>query len=125
MHDLRKGEEEIYRVTGIRPRFIRAPYGSYPHLTLELRRRLAEEGLVYHDWNIDTMDSRSNNVPTSVIIDNVRAGLWRQRLVVLMHDGQDGRLHTVKALPEVINILRSRGYRFDVITPLTVPVQFW
>jgi len=38
--------------------------------------------------------------------------------IVLMHCNGD-KFETVKALPEIIQLLRDKGYQFGVVTPMT------
>ncbi|MBR2733271.1 MAG: polysaccharide deacetylase, partial [Selenomonadaceae bacterium] len=39
-------------------------------------------------------------------------------VILLMHCNSD-KLETVKALPELIHLLRDWGYKFGVVTPMT------
>ena len=38
--------------------------------------------------------------------------------IILMHSSE-GHEETVKALPEIIRVLREKGYAFGVVTPMT------
>ena len=38
--------------------------------------------------------------------------------IILMHSSE-GHEETVKALPEIIRVLREKGYVFGVVTPMT------
>ena len=42
----------------------------------------------------------------------------RPGAVILMHDGGGNRAETVAALPHIIKILRSRGYRLVTVAQL-------
>ena len=71
-------------------------------------------GLEYVDFNVDSKDE--NNTDKNQIVKNVLdrvKGL--DDICILLHDGKNNEA-TVEALPEIIEKLREKGYRFKKIT---------
>ena len=71
-------------------------------------------GLEYVDFNVDSKDE--NNTDKNQIVKNVLdrvKGL--DDICILLHDGKNNDA-TVEALPEIIEKLREKGYRFKKIT---------
>ncbi len=115
-HDsLRKNDQIVARRHGSLRTIVRAPGGS-PNLPRETKRRLAELGYRWYDWDISTADTASSPPAT---VEQILTFVERQlenkaserELVVLMHDGATAS-PTVKALPGVIRLLRRAGYGF-------------
>ena len=70
-------------------------------------------GVNYVDWNVDSGDSKP--IEKDEIINNVLKNAESlDDICVLLHDDKDN-METVKALPELIDRLRSKGYRFKKI----------
>ncbi len=66
-------------------------------------------------WDVDPRDW---SLPgTSAIYSNI-VGHAQPGSIVLMHDGGGPRSETLAALPQVIDTLRSRGYRFATVSEL-------
>jgi peptidoglycan/xylan/chitin deacetylase (PgdA/CDA1 family) len=76
-------------------------------------RKLRDLGLLMVLWSLDTGDYLRPGVPE--LVHRVLAGAHPGE-IVLMHDAGGDRRQTIAALPEIIEGLRSRGYR-----PVTVP----
>lgn len=122
---IKRTEEVIHDITGIRPDLVRAPGGTYGHFDQNYFDLLKRGGYTVMDWNVDSGDSKRKNVPAKEILRNathVTAGT--NSVVVLMHDG-GAHAETVKALPGIIQYYRDHGYRFDVMSSSDQePVQF-
>jgi len=115
--DLRRGEQAIEAVTGVRPRLYRPPYGLHTPWQLWDSRR---EGLLPVTWSVEAGDPKQP--PPEVIAQRVLARA-RPGSIILLHDGAEARQgvdrsSTVKALPEIITTLETRGYRFVTISEL-------
>ena len=75
------------------------------------------KGLNYVDWNVDSGDL--NGISKDEIVANVLAGTTlNDDMCVLLHDGKDN-YNTVQALPEIIDKLTEKGYRFKKINEFT------
>ena len=84
-------------------RFLRPPGGSFGiNIFNAMRRRNLKLGL----WNLNTADytGRPAEEITRLVLSSVRPGA-----IILMHSGVP---ETVKALPEIIKTLKTRGYEF-------------
>jgi peptidoglycan/xylan/chitin deacetylase (PgdA/CDA1 family) len=97
---------------GFEPCLFRAPYGELsPALLTEARSM----GFTTIQWNIDPRDWSLPGVGEieGNVLDNARPGA-----IVEMHDGGGDRSETLAALPDIIDTLRARGYRFVTVTQL-------
>ena len=100
--EIAKAEEAFTAVLGRRG----APYFRFPYGAQNRRVEAIVEGLGYRPvyWHIDTIDWKEP--PVATILDRVRRKL-RRGAVVLMHLGSR---NGAKALPEILQLVRSRGY---------------
>jgi peptidoglycan/xylan/chitin deacetylase (PgdA/CDA1 family) len=101
----------IQRASGFRPCMWRAPYGAISPGLIGVARGLGETTV---QWDVDTNDWQ---LPGSGTIA-ARALQARSGSIVLMHDAGGPRGQTLAALPQIIDGLRSRGYRFVTVTEL-------
>ena len=103
-------QDEIFKITGYRPRFFRQPIGINNPSVMKVIDGL---GMVMVGWQARAYDA----VPTGKdkivrrILSRVRPGG-----IILLHDGCDGKTNpdrtaTVEALKEIIPALKERGYR--------------
>ncbi|HHW06475.1 MAG TPA: polysaccharide deacetylase [Clostridia bacterium] len=125
--DFQKAYDIIYQATSVKPDIFRFPGGSinsynrgiYQELISEMLRR----GFVYYDWNISTLDTVPR-ISAEKIIQHVASSIQGQsNLFILAHDSGDKR-NTVEALPEIIDLVKARGYVFDKIENSVKPVVF-
>lgn len=68
----------------------------------------------YHqvDWNALSKDSEGNSKTASELVNEViKTVKGREKAVILMHD-KYGKEETAKALPTIIEYLKSEGYEF-------------
>ncbi|HEY5707691.1 MAG TPA: polysaccharide deacetylase family protein [Terrimicrobiaceae bacterium] len=108
----------IAKVTGKRPTLMRPPYGATSSI---LNKRLTEDyGLKVILWSVDPLDwrYRNSNRVYSYIVQNTHPGA-----IILTHD-----IHatTVAAMPETLDTLTAKGYKFATVSELIameVPVQ--
>lgn len=104
--NIKKGKEEIKKVTGSYPTFMRPPYGSVDGSVFDA---LNENNLGIGLWSIDTVDwSR----PGKKAIIKKAVGYAYPGVVILMHDGGGNREESVQALPKIIKSYKKAGYRF-------------
>ncbi len=94
----------IEAYTGVRPRYYRPPYGRYDQRILEMAKAY---DLIPMLWDADAYDyhprQSSRNI-TYYILKKTRPGS-----IIILHEK---RQNTLKALPFIIEDLRSKGYRF-------------
>jgi len=119
---LLKDYEKVFTViretTGITPTIYRFPGGSYNSLGKNCIKKTIPEmerrGFTYFDWNVTAEDAVGTPTASS-IMNNIFKNLEQTvQPVILMHDGPCNGL-TVEVLPEIIEELIKRGYRFDTL----------
>ncbi|MGW6162970.1 polysaccharide deacetylase family protein [Bacillus altitudinis] len=122
-NEMREAQLILASVTGVYTRLVRTPYGSVPNLTYDQKVRLNQNGFIYWDWTIDSLDWRYKN---SQYVPEVLNQLqmfeknkpWEPK-VILMHDQPS----TTNYLDSLITQLKARGYTFAVINETMPPVQ--
>ncbi|QRF81910.1 polysaccharide deacetylase family protein [Bacillus altitudinis] len=122
-NEMKEAQLILASVTGVYTRLVRTPYGSVPNLTYDQKVRLNQNGFIYWDWTIDSLDWRYKN---SQYVQEVLNQLqmfeknkpWEPK-VILMHDQPS----TTNYLDSLITQLKARGYTFAVINETMPPVQ--
>jgi peptidoglycan/xylan/chitin deacetylase (PgdA/CDA1 family) len=105
---IEKNNEQIEKITGVRPQYLRPPYGAW---TDELE---CTTNMTVVLWNKDTLDWKTQSSKKIVrnIIKHVEPGD-----VILMHDVYPT---SVEAALEVIDILTKQGYSFVTVDELLI-----
>jgi peptidoglycan/xylan/chitin deacetylase (PgdA/CDA1 family) len=112
--DLELGTERIETASGARPRWFRAPHGFRSPWVTAIASSLGQRTV---GWSLGVWDS---DRPGERAIAARPVGGARPGSILLLHDG-DGydpigdRMQTARALPDIIDRLRDRGYRFDLL----------
>lgn len=107
-YELQHTQNLVERLTGVRMRVMRPPYGSTDgRVTTETRH----EGLAQILWNVDTLDWRDR--VSSVVAH--RAAKAQPGSIVLMHDIHKS---TVDAVPALLRSLEKKGYTFVTVSEL-------
>jgi len=103
----------IQRATGgYTPCIFRPPYGAFSNALIAQARGLGMNTIY---WTVDPSDYTRPG--TQAIVSRDVAGA-RSGAIVLNHDGGGPRDQTVAAIPQVISILRARGYSFVTVPEL-------
>jgi len=100
----------VKEATGVEMKVFRPPYGS---LTERQRQWINKEyGYKVILWDVDPLDWRrpGPSVVASRILDRARPGS-----IILVHDIHEG---SVDAMPQVLDTLLARGYRFVTVSQL-------
>ena len=97
---------------GFEPCLFRAPYGATSPGLISVASSM---GFKTIQWDIDPRDWARPG--TGAIYGNVVANA-HPGAIILQHDGGGDRSETLAALPQEIQTLRSRGYKFVTITQL-------
>lgn len=127
IEDLHKNFLYVKNTTGVSPSLLRFPGGSintynlkiYPLLCAEMLRR----GFIYCDWNVSAGDAIKGATAESMV-ENVLNGVklcWGPAFV-LMHD--NGSVDLPRALPQIIERLKSEGYTFAALDTTVRPPMF-
>ncbi len=109
--ELDRAESAIASEAGVCPALYRAPNGFHTPWQLH---EVSAEHMKAVGWDVQPSDWTRPDVQTLVqrVVNSVRPGS-----IVLLHDGQDtaattDRSATVAALPQIIQQLEAKGYRF-------------
>ncbi|MCD7034263.1 polysaccharide deacetylase [Metabacillus sp. GX 13764] len=114
-------------VVGVNHYLTRVPYGSKPYMTKSFRDWLVKYNFKMWDWTIDSNDWRYSTSQYTTIIRNVKSGVLavekqKEPIIILVHE----RPQTVKALPQIIDYLKARGYTLVTYNPSHhVVSNFW
>ncbi len=118
LEDFNMVYQQIYDITGDRVHIYRFPWGSNNGYSKKIKDALMSEmerrGFTCFDWNVSANDSVGK--PTySSIMKNIKKDLSRQDYpIILMHDSSINDL-TVQMLPDIIKLLKEKGYEFDTL----------
>ncbi|MDF9841124.1 MULTISPECIES: polysaccharide deacetylase family protein [unclassified Paenibacillus] len=105
-------ENIISALAGYKPRLIRPPYGDISEPQLKWAKA---RGYKLVNWNVDSLDWRG--LSKSQVRNNIVAHAGKGA-IILQHGGggKGSNLQgTIQALPEVITIMRKRGYTFVTV----------
>lgn len=111
--ELQKTSQELFKLTGKKITILRPPYGSYTKADALLFKQLGYKNIMYsidtHDWA-----GLSEEQILSIVVRDVTPGA-----IILQHSLKMGASYaTVKALPLIIDHLKTIGYQFVPINYL-------
>lgn len=112
LNEFKEVQNKVEALIGFRPHLIRAPYGSSPQIDEAFRGDIAAAGFKMWDWTTDSLDWKLPGQPNK-IISRIDKGVHRDIEVILMHE----RKQTVEALPQILKLLKAKGYEFEVYNP--------
>ena len=127
--DLSAEQDWIYSVTGERCPIFRFPGGSANRyadkaVVSAIKDEMSRRGFVWYDWNADGEDSIHKNISAWEIEQNIfNCAKNKDSIVVLLHDAS-GHKATVEALPGIIDGFLERGYSFQLLSDMEVPLQY-
>lgn len=99
----------IKKITGYTPVCLRPPFGLYNN---RVKTFIESQHMRMVMWDLNTFDYKRQPVAKLVswVLTKTKPGYD-----LLMHDGSGNSFQTVQALPAIIEGLRKRGMKFDVI----------
>ncbi len=116
-----EGEERIQEITGEKPTLFRPPRGVYSSYALELLEENRYTMVLWDTSSEDWSELRYTDIIKKVIRKTKNGS------IILFHDSGDifknyggNRINTVKALPDIIDILREQEYEFVTIDELII-----
>ncbi len=127
--DFEQMYNRIVEVTGKAPTVFRFPGGSinaynlktYTQIVAEMTRR----GFVFYDWNAAGDDAVKGGISRQQVVNNVmQSASGNKRLVVLLHDRSENG-STAAALPDIIDGLAKRGFRFEALQNDVEPITYY
>lgn len=110
--DFVRAQDAIEDATGVRPSWVRPPYGKMNATSYTLFGN--EEVLAAH-WSVDPADWRR---PGRGVIRQRVANTVHPGAVILLHDAGGDREQTVRATRDIIRDLRAEDYRFVTVEQL-------
>lgn len=127
--DLKRIDDKVYNITGVRTNIIRFPGGSNNtisnrysnNIMSELKREVLNRGYYYVDWNVSSLDAggcKNSDCVYKSIVNNLSKS---RANVVLMHDT---KWITANALESVIKYALDNGYSFKTIDTSMPIVRF-
>ncbi len=100
-HDMKQMDEEMIRVTGLKPKLFRPPYGvTNPNL----KKAIIKGGYTPVGWSVRSMDTVIKD--EDKLLTKINAGI-KSGAVFLFHDTSKT---TLNVLPEFIKEVKKRGY---------------
>ena len=97
--------DRIAQLTGVTPKFFRAPGGNWSTQVLDIA---AQHGMISIDWAVDPRDwARPGTRQITESLLGAKAGD-----ILLCHDGGGERAETIQALRNAIPTLQKRGLTF-------------
>lgn len=122
--NLKKNEDLIYNLVGIRPPIIRTPGGTQGHFSVSYYNAVDAAGYLVYDWNVSIDDALAPLVPADQLVHNVKRQVpGKDKVIMLMHDAP-GKTTTVDALPQIIQYLKQEGYTFGILSSKAAPILF-
>ncbi|MGP4083049.1 polysaccharide deacetylase family protein [Pseudalkalibacillus sp. R45] len=104
-HEIVALSEEIEAVTGVAPRFFRAPFG----INTEFSKKLMEEqGMLFMNWTYGYDWEKEYQTSEGIADIMVNTPLLTDGAILLMHD----RDWTNEALVDIVKGLQAKGYTF-------------
>ena len=120
MGEIRRTDDLFQEILGERSKMFRAPYGVWGNLKTEHYKQLHDAGYKIYNWNVDPGDSAGRTVKAATIVENFRKQIENKtEALILFHDSAS-KQETVKALPEVIKLLREKNFE---ILPLNYSTE--
>ncbi|OAS82470.1 MULTISPECIES: glycosyltransferase [Metabacillus] len=125
--ELNTTERIIQGITERSPLLYRPPFGEYHYTdngdnqniygesTFQQMKDINQMGYITVNYDIDSKDWKTNN--SNEIVDTVLKHASTGD-IILLHDGGGDRTATVQALPEIIEKLQSKGYKFVTVSEL-------
>jgi peptidoglycan-N-acetylglucosamine deacetylase len=99
--DLKQMDEEMQRVTGLKPKLFRPPYGvTNPNV----KKAIIKGGYTPVGWSVRSMDTIIKD--ENKLLNKIKAGI-EPGAVFLFHDTSKTTLHV---LPQFIQEVKKRGY---------------
>ena len=114
--DINKCEKILKSILGpsYNLKLVRFPGGSFGPKLVPYRNAVAKAGYRFIDWNDEIGDANGYKLPVPTLLNNLKKYTVQKTVVILMHDA-GAKTTTVKALPQIIQYLKSKGYAFDTL----------
>ncbi|WP_409252181.1 cell wall-binding repeat-containing protein [Bacillus sp. SCS-153A] len=124
VNEMRLCVSTLEEITGETTSVVRVPYGSIPDMEEQYRKAMIEAGFKMWDWNVDTLDWdwEDRDKIISYTIEKVEEAEENGEIpIILFHD----QYETLKAMPDILNYLKSKGYYSETIDPYQERYNFF
>ncbi len=119
-----KCQNEIYKATGVKTNIIRFPGGSVKRLDKKFKKELEEEGFKIYDWNMALTDGINPKAPVGKFYkEGTKRKKPLSKVILLMHCDCLNK-NTCRALPDIIEFYKEKGYEFKIINKNTPEFVF-
>ncbi|WAR58008.1 hypothetical protein PtB15_5B238 [Puccinia triticina] len=108
-HQLEVLETAMIKILGVKPKYMRAPYGEYNDLVLQVLSDRGYKGMIM--WSQDAEDSLDSPASPSQIIESYKS--YPEKTIVLNHETKESTVNEV--MPRVIPILKQRGFSLKTV----------
>ena len=100
---------EIEKITGLKPKVLRAPSGDYDNKSIEVTESL---GMKMIQWDVDSLDWKKLSVDEMYnrVTEKTKNGS-----ILLFHNGVE---NTPEALDKILTKLKTDGYEFVTVSEL-------
>ena len=102
-------ERAVQAITGLTMKYCRPPGGRYDRATVSAASRLGLTTVLWTDNSADYASHSASRMERRVLARVSNGG------IILMHDGVQ---QTIEVLPQLIETLRRRGYRFVTLSEM-------
>jgi peptidoglycan/xylan/chitin deacetylase (PgdA/CDA1 family) len=110
--EINSAEKILTSVTGRSSRLFRLPFGYYDDKVL---KEVAANNVRIIQWDVVTGDP-DRNVLAADIVNAVKRGAKNGSIIIMHANGRGW--HTAEALPQVIDVLRQRGFELVTVSKL-------
>lgn len=114
--EIKSVNDKVFDLTGITPKYFRAPYGDYDN---SLMTCLDDMGMTGVQWSIDTLDWKG--LSASQIAERVLPKA-KSGDIILFHNNSD---HVLDALPIVLEGLKQKGFRFVALSEMVATENYY
>ncbi len=122
--EMKKCQDELYDITGVRYNVIRFPGGSTKRLSEEFLDQLHSEKFKIYDWNAYMSDGLNYKTsPHKLYKEATSTTVSKYPIVLLMHCDYTHK-NTCIALPDIIKYYKNLGFEFKIITEETPELYF-
>lgn len=108
-HQMELVEQAMIKILGVKPLYMRPPYGEYNDVVLQVLQDRGYKGLIM--WSEDSGDTHIPAPSASPVIKSYRS--YPEKSMVLNHEVKD---FTVKqVIPAVIPMLKRKGFKLQTV----------
>jgi len=108
--EMSRVEEALERIIGVKPAFMRPPYGNYNDV---VRQVAAARGQSLVTWDFDSGDSTGSTAAQSNAAYDKLADSHPSTILALNHEVYEQTAHVV--LPHAIQVLQAKGYKLVTV----------